>query len=219
MKHLNLWGLLILLSLLLLFNNAKAQKVVEKSGHQPHWTNWSRGKDFKSLKKGRAKKIKLNRQDDVYLFVANARERAYYEKGGQEWGYTLDDARRSTSLNASFEVASILKNHVDAVVANSTRIPSGARERIFERTERMKTAANFSGFTRVAQYWERVQDKDSELEYYDVKFLYTFSKKTLTDLLDRVSAQLEIPSEDSNDILNQVLTAAEEVPDADLGDF
>ena len=206
--------LMLFLALTLLYSESFAQKVIDKSGPKPGWVNWSRGKDFKSLKKGRGKKIKTNRDEDVYLFVAYARETAF--KGGKKI-FSLDDAKRSAALNASFEIASIIKQKVDAAVSSSTQIKNeDERARVFERTEKMKTAATFTGFTRVGSYWERIEDKDNDKEYYDVMLLYSMNKPYLMDNVKRVAEKLELPEEDTNSTMDEILTAGDE---ADLGDF
>lgn len=207
-------ALVLTFILSLLYSESYGQKKLEKSGPKPNWVNWSRGKDFKSLKKGRGKKIKTNRDEDVYLFVAFARETAF--KDGNTI-FTLDDAKRSAGLNASFTIASIIKQEVDAAVSSSTRIINeDERARIFERTEAMKTAATFTGFTQVGSYWEKVADKENDKQYYDVALLFSMSKPFLMDNVNRVAEKLELPEEDAANVMSQILTAGD---DADLGDF
>ncbi|RED92462.1 hypothetical protein [Marinoscillum furvescens] len=191
------------------------EKKLEDSGNKPHWVNWSRGKDFKRLGKGRANKIKMDKKDDVYLFVATAREVA---NNGSTDLFSLDDTRRVAALNASFEFASILKQEIDASVKNDVTISEEARDRLFTRTEKMKTAANFTGFTRVASYWQKVLEKETNKVYWQVYFLYSINAKTVKENLSKAMEQLSI-SDKTSAVMAAIETAAEEADDGDLGDF
>ncbi|WP_421871245.1 hypothetical protein [Marinoscillum sp.] len=205
----------LLITLSALEVQAQKEKKLEDSGNKPHWVNWSRGKDFKRLGKGRANRIKMDKDDDVYLFVANAREMA---NNGSTDLFSLDDTRRVATLNASFEFASILKQEIDASVRNDVAISEEARERLFTRTEKMKTAAKFTGFTRVASYWEKILEKETNKIYWQVYFLYSINAKTVQENLAKAMEQLELADKTSA-VMAAIETAAEEADDGDIGEF
>ncbi len=196
-------------------NQSKDLKKIADSGNKPNWVNWSRGKDFKSLGKGRASKLKLEKEDEVYLFVAYAQEIA---NNGKTDLFSLDDTKRVATLNASFEIASILKQEIDASISRDVTITPEAREDLFQRTEKMKTSAKFSGFTRVGSYWEKNLDKANDKTYWDVYFLYSINKDILIQNLEKVMNQLDLPDKTSS-VLAAIETAAAEADDADIGEF
>ena len=214
MKNTAIVKLMIIASIMtLLVGEAYSQKVLDKaSGSKPGWVTWTRGKTFKSLGKGRGKKIKINKDEEVYLFRAQARELA---NNGDKDVFSLDDTKRMTSLNASFELASIMKLEIDASVTNDVNITDEVKQRIFDRTEKMKSRAKFSGFTRVGSYWEKVLDKSTDKIYWEVHYLYSMNKPIFTENLEKAMKQLDIPDK-AQAVAMAIETAAEE---ADIGDF
>lgn len=207
---------LVLLIGLFLSQNVFAQvKKLDDSGKKPHWVSWGRGKDFKHLGKGRANKLKLDDDDEVYLFVSSATEVA---NNGKTDLFTLDDAKSMCALNASKEVAAILKTKIDAAVKNDVQITEDSRQRVVTRTEKMINAAKFSGFVRVGSYWEKYLDKESGKTYWEVNYLYSMNRKILEENLEKAMLQLDIP-EKTSEVMSAIETASDEVDDEDLGDF
>ncbi|MEQ8239142.1 MAG: hypothetical protein RIA69_08000 [Cyclobacteriaceae bacterium] len=208
--------LLVVFSLTIDLSAQGKLKKIDDSGGKPNWVNWSRGKDFKRLGKGRANKLKLDKNDEVYLFVAYARETA---NNGKTDLFSLDDTKRMATLNASLAIASIFKTEIDEALTNDVKISDDARQRLMTRTTKMTTAAKFSGFTKAGSYWEKMYDKENDKTYWDAFVLYSINRKTLEENLERAMNQLDI-ADKAGEVMSAIITASDDADDQDLvGEF
>lgn len=205
---------LVIVALILLFfyTDVAAQK--RKSGKKPHFTNWARGKDFKYIT--RKSKVLGLEAGPKYLFVGEANLAAYYREGNEEFGYTALEVVEEAEDDARIALAQLLNTYVDAATDNQKGWSGLKRTEVKDRSRSISSKASFSGFLKVASYYQ--EEKAGEYKNYHAWALFSYEAEKLKDILQQYANALEVP-ELADDIFAEIQTASEDLDDVNDAEF